>query len=122
MVHGVDNVAAIELEEPMSDSWMISECDCEHRTNQETVGHPTVQGEHNIPNDTDRLGVNESLVSIRSEKYNAVDTRECAVINEGTGLNGELDRGSYSDNREHGRCIGYESPFDRLPSAIVGVE
>ena len=47
--------------------------------------------------------------------------RELAVINEGNRLNVEVYRGFYGHNQEHNDGVGYESPLDRLPSAIDGV-
>jgi len=45
-----------------------------------------------------------------------------AVIDKGTGLNLEVQRGVHGHKREHGHGVAYEPPLDALLSAMGGVE
>ena len=57
-----------------------------------------------------------------SGRYQILDTRECAVISVGDGLNFEAQCDLYGRKGEHDRNVGYESPPDTLPSAVDEVE
>lgn len=66
VVHGVDNITTIELEEatcvryPGERLW--------HKAYQKTIGEPIVQEKHEVGNDTDGLGVDEELISKRPRR------------------------------------------------------
>lgn len=66
--------------------------------------------------------MNKPLVSKRSGGEHVPSTWECAIIDVSRGLVVEIHRGEYGHDREHGGGEGYESPFDRLPSAMDGAK
>ena len=120
--HGVDGVATIQLGgERALDTW-VSERGIKQRADQKSIGQPTAQEEGAISNDSERLVLCESPVSNWPGGCHVLDARELAIINEGNGLNIEGHCDLYSHKREHGRGVGYESPLDRLPSAVDRVE
>jgi len=45
-----------------------------------------------------------------------------AVVDEGHGLNVEVQRGIYGHKREYGHSVEHEPPLDTLLSAMDGVE
>ena len=57
-VHGVDSIAAVELEESTLGTW-ASGRKIKQRTDQKTISQPTTQVEHNVGDDIDRFGGNE---------------------------------------------------------------
>ena len=121
-VLGEDEVTTVELKkEPTLDVWMGGR-GVGQETDQKAIGQPSVQEVQKIRNNTDRIGVNERLVPKRSRRSHTIDTGERPVIDVGNGLNVKLHPGEYSHNREHDHGVGYKSPLDGLPSAIVGVK
>ena len=57
-VHGVDEVTTIELSEELAlDTWMSGHS-VKERTNQKTIGQPTVQEEDKVGNDAERIREN----------------------------------------------------------------
>ena len=120
-VHGVDNIATIELDERELDTWM-GERITKRGTDQKTIGQPIAQGENNTLSNIDYVWDDEQLVPIRSRKRPAFCTRELAIIDVGNRFNDELHRGSYGHEQEHCHGVGYESPSDGFPSAIGGVK
>ena len=62
-VPGVDYEAAVELEDEPRLEACVSECSIRQRTDQESIGQPIVQEEHEIRNNTERPGVNGPSVS-----------------------------------------------------------
>ena len=100
----------------------MSECGIEQTAYQKSIGQPIAQDECDILNDTDRLVGNKPLVSTRSGMERPFNTRELAVVNIRNGLNVKLRRRSYSHDREHEQGVGYDPPFDRPSSTMVGVK
>ena len=116
-IHGVGNIATVELEEPGLDTCM-GERGTKQRTDQKTIGQPIGQGVNDILNNTVRFGDIGPLDFTHCSKY----TWGPAIVNVGKRLNVELHHGSYGHKREHRHSVGYDPPFDRLPSAIDGVK
>ena len=105
----------------MLNTWMNGR-GTKQRTDQKSIAQPIDYEEHEIRNDSKRLGGNEPSISKWSWRYHASGTRVFTVIDVGNRKDVEVHRGSYGCNREHGQGEGYEPPLDRLPSAIDGVK
>ena len=116
-IHGIDDIATVELEAVALDTWM-GERSTKQRTDQKTIGQQIVQGETDILNNSDRVWDIGSMILKRYSKY----TWGLAIVDVGSGLNAELHRGSHGQKREHRHGVGYDSPFDSLPPAIGGVK
>ena len=78
--------------------------------------------EHNSGNDTDRLRVDEELVSKRPRRKHKAIARVISVIDVGNRLKIEVNRGEYRHKREHGHSVGCEAPFQALARVIDGTE
>lgn len=77
----------------------------EQGTNQKGIGHPTVQEEHEIRNNSECAGVDGLLVSKRSRWCHTIDTRIFAVVDVGNGLKVELHRNEHGHDRKRGRDV-----------------
>ena len=65
-IHGVDQVAAIELKEKLVlDTW-VGERGISGRTDQKTIGQPIVQEGHKLGDNTEHRRANKPLVPKRS--------------------------------------------------------
>ena len=105
VVHGINNVAAIELEERPTLATRATWVD--YKTYQQAISQPLIQDEHKIGNDVNGLGGNLELVPERTRGYSAVETGEVPVIDVGNRLNVEAQRSADRHKGEYGSSVGH---------------
>ena len=99
----------------------MSDRDIRRAANQKNIGQKIVEDKKEIGDYDERLGIHVQLVSEWSRSC-CTTAGELAVFDVGNGKNAEVHRGGDGDTRERDGGVGYESPFDTLPSAMEGVE
>ena len=119
-VREVDDVATIELEEAALATW-ASDRSIRRTANQKNVGQKVVEDKQDIGNNGERLGIHDRLISERPRRCSAL-AGEFAVIYVGNEKNVEVHHSEDSDTRERDGGVGYEPPFDTLPSAMDGAK
>ena len=91
---------------------------------QKAICQPVVQNEHGGRSDTEWFVTDRPLVSNRSWRNYLVGTGagELSVIDEGEGLNIEVQRDVYRHKCECGGGVSHESPLDAPPCTIDWIE
>ena len=96
--------------------------ECQPGNTCQKAGHqPVIENKHGGRSNTDWFGKDRPLVSSRSWR-NCLGAGELSVIDEGEGLNIEVQRDVYRHERERGGGVSHESPLDAPSCTIDWVE